>query len=226
MGLDAIEIILEVEDRFGITISDAEAEQVRTVGDLATLVNARIAAAHGLRCPSFKSFLHVRRFTREFLAQPRLRLRPSTAIAAIIPAGRRRELWRRLNEWLGVTTPPLHRPLPIQIAIAVITLLALSAGIATMWVEEPFLILGFFAALALAILLYLATTPFCVIPPNNLATFGDLTRRLTGLTASTNPPMSPDEAFAALREIIVDLLGVQPAQVVPEANFVKDLGMG
>jgi acyl carrier protein len=37
MGLDAIEIILEVEDRFGITISDAESEQIRTVGDLAAL---------------------------------------------------------------------------------------------------------------------------------------------------------------------------------------------
>jgi acyl carrier protein len=37
----------------------------------------------------------------------------------------------------------------------------------------------------------------------------------------------PDDAqvFARLREIIVDLLGVQPERVIPSARFVKDLGL-
>lgn len=226
MGLDAIEIVLEVEDRFGITISDAESEQIRTVGDLAALVNARIAAASQLRCPSIKSFLRVRQYTRDFLTRPQLRLKPSTAIAAIIPFGRRREMWRQLNAWLGDTTPPLRRPRPLQIAIAVISLLALATGIATAWIDKYFLVVGLLSAEALAIILYLATTPFCVVPPANLATFGDLTHRVTGLTASTNPPITPEEVFAALREIIVDTLGVKPEQVLPAANFVKDLGLG
>jgi acyl carrier protein len=225
MGLDAIEIILEVEDCFGITISDAEAEQVRTVGDLAAIVNARLLAASQLRCPSFESFLSIRQFMRDFLNRPQLRLKPSTEIAAIIPLGRRREMWRQLNAWLGETTPPLRRPRPIAISIAVISLLAFATGIATAWIDKSFVLIGFLSAEALAIILCLATIPCCVVPPANVATFGDLTRRLTGLTASTNPYIKPDEAFAALREIIVDALGVKPEQVVPTARFVQDLGM-
>jgi acyl carrier protein len=225
MGLDAIEIILEVEDRFGITISDAESEQVRTVGDLAAIVDARLAAASQLRCPSFESFLRVRQFTRDFLSRPQLRLKPSTVIATIIPLGRRREMWSQLNAWLGDTTPPLRRPKPIAISIAVICLLALAAGIAAAWIDMSFVLIGFLTAEALAIALCVVTIPCCVVPPANLTTFGDLTRRVTGLTASTNPPMNPDEAFAALREIIVDALGVKPEQVVPTARFVQDLGL-
>lgn len=225
MGLDAIEIILEVEGRFGITISDAESEEVRTVGDLAAIVDARLAAARRLRCPSFESFLRVRQFTRDFLSRPQLSLKPSTAIATIIPLGRRRELWSQLNAWLGDTTPPLRRPRPIQLAIALISLSAFSISLWAAWTDEWYFVLGFLASLALAMLLYLVTTPFYVLPPANLSTFADLTRRVTGLTASTNPPMNPDEAFAALREIIVDTLGVKPEQVVPTARFVQDLGL-
>lgn len=34
MGLDGVEMIMEVEDEFGITIPDSDASEMRTVGDL------------------------------------------------------------------------------------------------------------------------------------------------------------------------------------------------
>jgi acyl carrier protein len=45
-GIDSprmIDIVLDVEDRFGFTIEDHEAQQVRTFGDLVILVNLRSA---------------------------------------------------------------------------------------------------------------------------------------------------------------------------------------
>ena len=38
MGLDTVELILEVEDEFSIRIPDSEAINIRTVGELAQLV--------------------------------------------------------------------------------------------------------------------------------------------------------------------------------------------
>ncbi len=45
-GIDSprmIDIILDMEDRFGFTIDDHEVQEVRTFGDLVTLVSQRVA---------------------------------------------------------------------------------------------------------------------------------------------------------------------------------------
>ena len=38
MGLDAVELIMAAEERFGIEISDTDAEQIRTFGDFVDLI--------------------------------------------------------------------------------------------------------------------------------------------------------------------------------------------
>jgi len=46
-GIDSprmIDIVLEVEDRFGITVDDADVQKVRTFGELVALVGAHTAA--------------------------------------------------------------------------------------------------------------------------------------------------------------------------------------
>ena len=42
MGLDAVELIMLIEEEFGVDISHDEASQVRTVGELAGLVLAKL----------------------------------------------------------------------------------------------------------------------------------------------------------------------------------------
>lgn len=41
MGLDGVEIVMEVEQEFGVTLGDAEVAGVRTVGDLVELVASK-----------------------------------------------------------------------------------------------------------------------------------------------------------------------------------------
>ncbi len=41
MGLDSVELVMEVEDEFGMKLSDQEAESVHTVADLVELVMSR-----------------------------------------------------------------------------------------------------------------------------------------------------------------------------------------
>lgn len=47
MGLDGVELILAVEDHFGITISEADAEKVTTVGGLHDFVFREVCKREG-----------------------------------------------------------------------------------------------------------------------------------------------------------------------------------
>ena len=76
MGLDGVEIVMDVEDHFGITIKDEEAERVRTVNDLVALVGSRIRNAHSAVCPTVSSFLRIPACTRELTANPELKFAP------------------------------------------------------------------------------------------------------------------------------------------------------
>lgn len=65
MGLDGVELVMECEDEFGIRISDAEATEVRTAGDLSRLVirllsgSGRLSTKQG--CQSARLFNHFRK---------------------------------------------------------------------------------------------------------------------------------------------------------------------
>ena len=43
-GLDQIELVMAMEEHFGVEIADAEADAVRTVGELVALVDGKLQA--------------------------------------------------------------------------------------------------------------------------------------------------------------------------------------
>lgn len=63
MGLDSIELIIEIEKAFDISIPDHEAEKLRTVGDLHNSVWNHLVERRSSRCNSqilfykFRSYL-------------------------------------------------------------------------------------------------------------------------------------------------------------------------
>jgi acyl carrier protein len=226
MGLDAVDIVIEVEGRFGITIRDDEAENIRSVSDLLSIINMRIAAARHAACPNLSAFLRIRTLTREFIGQPSLRLRPSTEIASVMPANRRKQFWCLLRDLYGSAPPPLRRPKMLRRLLVALSLFAVVSAAYVATFDSAYLSIGVFAVAAFIIVLYLVTTPFRTELPTNFSTFGDLSRRLVGISVATGPSLTEPEVLAAVRKICADILGVDYEKVVPSARFVEDLGLG
>jgi acyl carrier protein len=228
MGLDSVEIVMDVEDHFGISIQDAEAERVRTVGDLVALVRARIFAAQREYCPSLPAFLTLRRTTRALLGDDSLRFRPRDTVASVLGPSQRRALWKRLSEMLGARPRPLRRPTLLrQSLVAISAVLILLAIFSALVIDIRTLPLTITIAIAAMTLLHWLTVPFCSIPPDGWITFGQITTKIVGVAAATKLRhlRTDDEILDELRRLLVNVLGVDETEIIPSARFVEDLGM-
>jgi hypothetical protein len=81
VGLDTVELVLEIETAFGIAIPDDEASQLRTVGDLQRFVVAARAAA-GRPLPAEEVWTQLCEILERRYAIPRSRITPEARIVA------------------------------------------------------------------------------------------------------------------------------------------------
>jgi len=229
MGLDAVEIVMDVEDHFGITIQNAEAEHVRTVADLVALIQGRISAAHEAYCPMLPAFLKLRTTVRDATGDKTFRIRPRQRIADRLSIPQRRQLWKRLSELLGSTPRGLRRPQLLRqiLGTSVVALLGI-ALITAVAIDVRILPVTLAVAAFCIFLLHIVTVQFRTVPPAEWVTFGDITAKLVGVTFATKQLQlrTADDILCELRPLIVDVLGVDGEKVVPDARFVEELGGG
>lgn len=110
-GGDPVEMVMNIEQTFHITIPDSDAEQIYTVGQLYTYVLAKLPQPPCPGCISSATFYRLRRILQELFAVPRERIRPATRIEDLLPQEGRPERWARLVEALRpARLPELLRP--------------------------------------------------------------------------------------------------------------------
>jgi hypothetical protein len=229
MGLDAVELVLEVENAFGFSIPDDDAERLATVGQLYDYILARRFHAEQDSCLSSMAFYRVRRALISVLRIPRDSVRVATALATIIPR-RRRRTWRAIEKNTGFRLPPLRRPQFVTVLAALITI---ALGIATS------ALLGFrlgnggiiVALLSMGVIgfaMVRLTESLATVFPPDTTTVGELAkgvlaRNYPAIVTESRKSATDAEVWDMLLRIISDQLGVRADQLTREANFVRDL---
>jgi len=110
MGLDAVELILAVEDAFQIHIADDESGNVLTVGDLHNLVVSKLQGQESKRCLTSAAFYGTRRGIVDTLRIDRREVRPATPLEVILPRNSRREKWGSIQTAMKLKLPDLQHP--------------------------------------------------------------------------------------------------------------------
>src|SRR5688500_12154199 len=97
MGLDAVELVIDVEEEFKIKISDSDAEKILTVGQLHDYVVERLPpgspwvvalageAVPSAPCLTAAAFYRIRRTFVEVLGQAHTDIKPSAPIDEHLP---------------------------------------------------------------------------------------------------------------------------------------------
>jgi len=234
MGLDTVELMMRLEEEFSIDLPDAELGSVRTVGDLYGIILSRIET-RGSNRPNI-AFYRLRRAMIACLGLERKAVRPATKLAQLMPKSTRIAAWKSIAEVGGLEFPKLRHPRWARDTIRVlgcVTGIAFLVGMmnwtspsGAVWVPLflATVIIGLFAWKALY-----GVTPFLAyeLP---MRTVGELIDQLVvlnmdelGSEAGVVAPLSRQEVWLKMVQIICDQLGLEWERVVPEARFVDDL---
>jgi acyl carrier protein len=231
MGLDAVEIVMAVEEAFDLRIEDAEAAKILTPRQLIDLVQSKVAGATTSVCLTQRAFNLLRKSLLRHGGWKRSEITPATKLSGLINRNRRKVMLEEVATELGIKQPPeLILPNWLNVTVlggsllvgAVVALATRSIfGLNAVWI---FILVAMFTAGATLRL----TKPLCKEFPANLQTIGDLARWVmthkADLATATIPAWTRDQISTRVREIIVDVLGCKP-DFSEDANFVKDLGL-
>jgi hypothetical protein len=229
MGLDGVEIVMKVEEAFGIEIKNEEAEKIRTPRQLIELVATKVAVAAGTsHCATRRVFHRLRSTMMASLSLPRSVIRPEASLKKLIPRRQRRRLWRELKQRTGLTEWPELTP---GFALVVLTgfggLLAAFTTVSAWMSVYRWPAIACFWVFFWLVGLWLTKPLHCTVP-SQCQTVGSMAEHLAlyhhRAFAGEPPVWTQADVARTVRGIVGDQLGLKE-DFSDDADFVHDLGM-
>jgi acyl carrier protein len=232
MGLDAVELVLEIEEAFSIKIPDEEAEKLLTVGEVFDYILANTAVAkEPAVCLTAATFYAIRKSAKKLGITGRLH--PRDSIWAILPSSERVSFWSQLQQATKLKLPSLRRPKwLVAVSTVVVIISSIVFGIQLYGITHSpglSMAIAWVSGVLLGLLVRGLTCPFAICPPSHCRTlreFAEVTMQLNFQTIRARyHEATKSDLWVTLRSIIVNQLDVSPREVQPAARFVQDLGL-
>jgi hypothetical protein len=106
MGLDSVELLVYVEDQFGIEIPDLEAEKIITVGEFAEAVFSKIKLNPSEKCFSQIVFYRLRKALETF-NNNKIDIKLDSKIEQLLPNVNLKQEWSELESISNLKLPRL-----------------------------------------------------------------------------------------------------------------------
>jgi acyl carrier protein len=233
MGLDGVELIMAFEEEFGVYIRDADAERFETPRGVIDWLWHRLDPSFAGSCPTQRGFHEVRRALMAVAGVTRAEVRLETRLDELLPPSRRQKVWDALiAEPFALPVAPLGCPSMLRWAIlgsGVFAGILLAVAIAKIWGGAAGFWLGCFGALAVCYFGAWVLHPFCICLPQGVHTIRDLAMSFTSSRAEkfvgSEPAITREKIAAEVRRLVIEQLGIDPAEYREDASFVKDFGV-
>ncbi|MDR2690066.1 MAG: phosphopantetheine-binding protein [Azoarcus sp.] len=219
MGLDGVELLMAVEEEFGIAVADEDAWEMTTPGRMADYVLCRVRMNKNAPCPSQVGFHRLRSVLMNSFGIPRKAIHPRSSMSELLE----RDIpgkWKKLNKALGIAKFPALKHSRLHLALINCGFpAASSAFLAVQGVQFPFLLMVFLLA---CLLVTYATRNTGTLIPEKCQTVAMLTRYAKG----ANTTIWTREAILDRIFLITSIqLNVLLREIHEHALFVDDLGL-
>lgn len=232
MGLDSVEILVNVENAFGITISNYEAEKIYTVGDIHNIVWRNIQGRQSMRCRSQQLFYKLRYTLINKYKVPREAIELDASLNSIFPQKNRRLKYYKLQKELQLKVPELVLPaiwaralfitgVILIPGVLVVTLVLIYGYDKTLW-------LYLLPALGLLATIFISNILDAVRTEFKPETVKDYTKEVLSLNYGTlmqDKNIDRKEMEVLINNIIAETVGVELHEISPGKSLTDDLGI-
>jgi len=219
MGLDGVELVRSIEEGFGVTISDAEAEVCLTPTSVIDLVYGKLRTSDEQVCVSQRGFYLLRKGLMTTLGLRRSEVALDSKLPDAVLDQDARSIWARIRDSVQARTwPKLGRPRWMVGALWAGSL----ATFAGVWAVSHWLS-AVVCGLLVAHVAARATGRFRSRVPHRYSRVRDL---VPFAVTSEAIAWTRDQVAALVKKLVIEQLGLKPGEYWEDAHFGKDLGMG
>jgi acyl carrier protein len=232
MGLDSVELLVDVEKTFDIEIPDSEAVKIATVGDFYEAVWDKIKDKKSDKCSSAMLFYRFRQFLLSKYDFPYKDFKPNTNLNDLIPKDIRKAKWKVIQQDFDYQLPDLELPYSLRrflnyFGFSIVLGALIYAIIAVNFFDATKLsfmlpIVGLFLIIGISIILRPLRTDF---GEKNVREFIDTVLTLNYKKIRLTFGANRTEMEKIMNNLIHDKSGVDYEEIKPEAYIVNDLGI-
>ena len=218
MGLDTVELVIAIEEEFGIHIDDDDAANCATPADVADYVYSRVRRTEADPCLSQKGFYKLRKLIAKEFDRNSNEIRPNSKLRDFLGDDIRGN-WSRLKNSLDVTDyPPLERK---KLTIVGIVFILPAVIVSPLIYKQAPLELTFIVYSILAMLFNAVTLKRGNTIPSKFNTVDSL---VPYVECSKSTVWDKEMLLKRIIEITSMQLGIPVEKINKNSYFVRELG--
>ena len=238
MGLDSVELVLEIEEQFGIELKDEEVTTTNTPRKVGDLVFSKLKATDESICQSQRAFYILRNAFIKIFKLDRKSITPDMKFRNLIPETREKDIWQQIKLAVAARNwPKLSRPL-WMLRLFTLIKIVIFFGTIFAWIYYAhdnihvyhhylsLIIFAMFFGCLLVIVFekiaeYLTIDSTLYIPSE----FNSIRDIIPYVITSEHIKWTREQVSERLKIIIMDVLPVSESDYTEDSDFVKDFNL-
>jgi hypothetical protein len=229
-GEDSCELVLTIEQSFGVMFSEDDLVQATTIGALSHTIFTKLKSPVSPRCLSAVTFYELRAAFVEVFGTTRSTIFPAVSLRELMPWKSRKRQWRKIQDRLNYVLPQLTWTLWLVALWLLLTGLALYFlfGWQTFkMLGAPSVLVGIVAAISILRLTAMILSQLGRHFPRSCETFGDLVKlalaRNYGKIAAKHGISSEKEVNQLVSRLIAAEIAVNVEKISGDTYFPEGL---
>jgi len=229
MGLDGVELVMAMEEAFGVELKDDECFQAVTPRMVGDLIFSKLQSTDQHVCQSQRAFYLLRKAVMRQFGLPRTVVTPNMSFRTLIPPEKEKDVWSdfkssiHARSWPGLVCPQWllwsTRVSACGVSAAVFYILWISFPIGA----ENAAMIGAVALIVASILGAKATRRFKTRIPARFRRIRDI---VPFAVTSDQVKWTRGQVSALVKQVVLQQLAIPETKYREDAHFIKDLGLG